>query len=298
MSVTPPQPHPRGRWFLVAAIFLWLAALASHFWVAPWAARLPADYRNVIVFASTSKNRVDHTEEWVENVLNARQADETLDVTGNTSKIQSSNHWTTQKGELFYETQGLYGVNRSTMANVAEFGDKQRKGQYLFPPGTEKISYDLWDSFYSGPRTATYSHMERLGSLEVYVFNCHVENLDDTEGYLYLDDVPERYRAISEGTGKVLIEPVSGVMVDFFDQGQSYFIDAKTREKYQVFALWVSRYDDATKASQLRLARWNRTKILATRWYIPAGMGVAGLALLLAGLLRKLRPSPKPEPAL
>jgi hypothetical protein len=187
-----------------------------------------------------------------------------------------------------YESAGVYGVDRRTRMNVSGYGNVERRGQFLFPPHVQPVSYQLWDPFYTGPRTATFHRSTTLNGIPVYVFNCQATDIDDSSGYAFLMDVPERYRAYSAGTGKLWVEPVSGVVIDFEDAGKSYFVEPGTGKPVSDFYFWDARYTAQTKAVQLRRALTARRNIRAFEVWLPLSLLLGSLIWLLLGLRRVL----------
>jgi len=272
--------------FLVAVGLMAIAAL-FHFWFGYSLTHLPADYANETRYAADIRYRPSPTAEWQEYPLTARRVDQTLSVAGEVSIIQGEIHWTTEDGTPTYETLGLYGVDDYTRQNVPEYGDRERTGQFLFPPHLQPVTYTFWDPFYQGPRTATFVREDRFEGLTVYVFDYTATDIDDTAGSEFLPDVPERYRILSNGKGRLWIEPVSGVVVGFEDEGVSDFVDAVTGERVADQYHWTDRYTPETQAAQIQLARSARLRILTLEDYLPIGLLAGGLLWLGIGLWRR-----------
>lgn len=278
----------RSFWLhiLIGLAFVTLAGLL-RFWIAPLLTRLPADYANETRYAADTRFRESPTAEWVSMPLIARLVDQTLTASGNISIIQGDVHWTTGDGASTYETTTLYGVDRRARMNLTGYGDADRTGQFLFPQHVQPTTYEFWDPYYLGPRTATFLRVEQVESLRVYVFDYIAAGIDDTGGYTFLPDVPERYRAISDGQGMLWIEPVSGIVVDFEDEGVSNFVDVKTGQVVADLYHWSARYTPETRAAQLARARADRTWILALEIWVPGGLLLAGLLWVGISLWRR-----------
>ncbi|MBU2600871.1 MAG: DUF3068 domain-containing protein [Actinobacteria bacterium] len=238
---------------------------------------LPAGYAAETRYTADTRFRGSPTAAWVSAPLIARRTDQTLTVSGGISIIQGDVHWITEDGTPSYEHTTLYGVNRRTRMNVPGYGDADRTGQFLFPQHVRQTTYEFWDPYYLGPRTATFSRVEEVEGLTTYVFDYTAVDIDATGGYTFLPDVPERYRALSDGLGTLWIEPLSGVVVDFEDEGVSYFVDAKTDERVADLYHWSPRYTPETRAAQLARARAARSWHMALEYWLPAGLLLAGL---------------------
>jgi len=268
------------------------AAIAMRWWIAPNFEKLPADYANETRYDSNSRFRLLETTPWSERQKIATRVDQTFTVTGNVAKINGHIDWTSQSGDQTYETVGLYGVDRQTRANLAGYGNQNRTGQFLFPPHTRKTNYTLWDPFYAGPRQASFNHTEVRNGLLTYVFNCRVDPFDETDGYLAIPGVPQRYRVFSVGRGKVWVEPVSGWVVDFEDRGLSYFLDAQSGQRRWDFCTWESHYDRETKIAQLQYAIVTRRRMFVLEDWLPLGLTGAGLVWFALAPLRRRRVGP------
>jgi len=254
-----------------------LAAVLLRFWIAPFSERLPADYANETQYSAESRFRDSPDGEWQTINLIARRVDQTLAGAGGVAVIQGDLHWTSAAGEVIFETSALYGVDRRSRQNLAGYGDVERTGQFLFPLHLERATYAYWDPNYIGPRTATFDHAENLAGLEVYVFHFTGTGMNETAGYSALPDVPERYDAHTDGQGTLWIEPVSGVVVDYEEQGISYFVDRATGARLADLYKWSDQYTPETQTAQTRLARASRLRILALETWLPGGLLLVGL---------------------
>jgi hypothetical protein len=114
----------------------------------------------------------------------------------------------------------------------------------------------------------------------VYVFNFSGTDMNETEGYSYLADVPEHYLAHTDGQGTIWVEPLSGIEVDYADNGVSYFVDPASGMRVADFNKWDERYTPETRAAQLALARSARQRILALEVWLPGGVLLVGLFFL------------------
>jgi len=186
---------------LLISLGLVMLAGLLHFTLDALLTPLPANYASETRYTAETRFRESPTTEWTSTPLIARRVDQTFTISGNISIIQGDVHWTTEDGTPTYETTTLYGVDRRTRMNLPGYGDTDRTGQFLFPQHVQQTTYEFWDPYYLGPRTATFRRVEVVEGLIVYVFDYIAANIDDTGGYTFLPDVPERYRAISDGQG-------------------------------------------------------------------------------------------------
>jgi len=263
---------------------LWLLAVVQYFWVTPQLLLVPADYASETHYETSGLSRETPTGKWLPVKLIARRVDQTVAVPGRASIIQGDMHWTTDGGHVLYETTGLYGVDRRSRMNLPGYGNRDRTGLFLFPPHTQPRSYTLWDPFYGGPRAVTFQRATTLDGMRVYLFHFVAAATDDTSGYTSLPDVPERYDVLSDGRGRLWVEPVSGVVVDFEDAGVSYFVTRPAGKRIADLYYYRDRYTTQTRAAQLELAAAERRRILMLERWLPVGLFLIGLLWLMPAL--------------
>jgi hypothetical protein len=273
------RPH---RHWLIPLGLLSLAA-AVRFWIAPLATRLPADYANRWTFMVEERFRPSIRDPWETHRFTASRSDQAIFTRNADAMVQGTLDWSTESGQLIFENSGLYGVDSRTRMNLSGYGDLERSGQFLFPLHVQQTTYTYWDPMFIGQRQASFDHAETLDGLPILVFRFHGLNMDETPGYAHLADVPERYLTRTDGEGSLWIEPVSGMVVDYEEQGVSYFTDPDSQERLPDgdFLVWSDTYTPETRASQQALARAARSRILTLEEWLPAGLIV--LAFLWFG---------------
>jgi hypothetical protein len=275
---------PMRKHLFICVAFLVLAGLL-RFWIAPLLEQLPANYSSETYYDNENQIRDSPTGDWITESLIARCVNQTISAKTNTLIVEGALHVYFEDGSVNFESAALYGVDRRTRKNDPGLGDTIRNGQFLFPLHVQQSGYVYWDPIYIGPRTATFDHVEQINGLRIYVFYFTAENLDETRGFDYLPNVPERYRAITNGQGILWIEPISGIVVDYEDQGATSFVDPGTGESVAEFSRWDEHYTPETRAVQLRLASEARLRILALEIWLPGACLLAGLIWLSVGYL-------------
>ncbi|MBI3914598.1 MAG: DUF3068 domain-containing protein [Chloroflexi bacterium] len=262
-------------------ILILAAAAVLRGYIAPELLTLPADYANETRYAAEDNFRESATGEWTSATLIAHRMDQVIVATGGTDVVNSDLHWVTESGQVTFESTGLYGVDRRTRQNVRGYGNAERGGQFLFPPDVQPITYSYWDPMFIGTRVATFDRAETQDGLAVYVFRFSAIGLDETAGYSFLPDVPERYAAQTDGQGTLWIEPVSGVVVDYAEQGVSYFVDPATSQRVADFHEWQDRYTPETRAAQARLANEWRGRVWLAQDLAPGLLALGAVAWLV-----------------
>ncbi len=283
----------RVRHSLVGVGLCFLAA-AQHFWITPQLMRLPGDYADETSFTTHTKFRETPTGEWSNSTLTGRRVDQTLLTSASHAIIQGDTHYTNDAGVVEFESSGIYGVDRYTRMNLPGYGNDARTGSFLFPPHTERKTYRYWDSMFIGSRVATFERADTVDGVSVFIFRFTATALDESAGYSHLADVPERYRAHTDGHGTLWIEPMSGTVVDYEDQGTSYFVEPASAKRVAYFYTWNDRYTPQTKATKLQQAAAARRRIIALEIWAPLGLLLAGLVWLSVGLKSK-RPAERQE---
>jgi Porin PorA len=282
---------PHRFWLGTAA--LWLIAAILRWSVAPAFELLPTDYVGETSYTGKLWSRQTVLSAPEESESGVRRRDQTLTCRDGHAIIQGDAHWLTPAGVVIFETLNLYGVDRNNRQNLAGYGNEDRSGQYLFPPHLEKKKYRLWDPDYAGPRFLTFDHVDQLRGIKVYVFNSLADGIDETAGFESLPDVPDKYHALSYGRGRFWIEPLSGIVVDYQDEGTSFFIGTKTGERVgEPMARWSARYTVETINAQLHLATAMRGRMLALELWLPLIFIAAGVIWIGVGFYTRRRGAP------
>ncbi|MDX8456335.1 porin PorA family protein [Mesorhizobium sp. VK9D] len=283
-------------WVLAPPAFLIVAAAIVRLTLGPASERLPADYTNSVILESDSRFRQAPDAAFAAFHQKGRRVDQVLSATGDIAIVQSHIDWTTDTGEVNYQTTGLYGVDRKTRQNVAGYGDLSRSGQFMFPPQLRDVADEVWDPYYGGPRHLAFDRNEVVDGLALAVYRFTIADLDETKTYDYFPDVPERFGVGTDGEGLLWVEPVSGTLVDMTDNGHSFFVDPATGKSMGDFSIWQARYSAQSKADLFSAATSSRLHILAAKIWLPAALLALALAWLGIGLLwlrRGARPSPE-----
>jgi hypothetical protein len=172
-----------------------------------------------------------------------------------------------------------------------ESGSISYDGQlYAFPFGTEKKTYQYFDSTLKRPLPIHYQATEKVEGLTVYKFVQEVpEQQVDMDAELVhgllgvfaptATDGVVRYRT----TRTLWVEPVTGSVVDYQD-AQHRELVADTGER-TVLIDAVFRYTPETRATIVDKASDGRSMLMALSRYVPIVLAVLGLGLLVLGYL-------------
>ena len=192
---------------LVALVLVWLLV------VFPIMAKMPADYENEYMFEGFIKQLNPATMSLDEIPTSVERLLEATDTQDNVVIIkQDINFYHAEFGVLLEDvcTSELLGVDRSTRENVPDCKDADmvRSGQFTFPAGVEKESYDFWSSSAMTALPATFVSEETFQGITVYNFKIEVQGsnygTDEATG------LPRTMDLLTE----IKVEPISGVPVD------------------------------------------------------------------------------------
>jgi hypothetical protein len=264
----------------ITALLLVVAAGLVRYWIAPSLEKLPANYSGKVHLIVENRFRQSPDEDWHTSMLDVYRTDQTIKATDGVAMVEGSMQAYFQNGALNFETKGLYGIDRLTRANLTGFGDTDREGQYIFPLHVRKIDYVIWDPMFIGQRLATFDRVEEIDGLQVYVFTFQAIGMDETEGYSYLQGVPELYHVHTDGRGVIWVEPISGIVVDYTDGGVSYYVGPDTGLRLADFNQWEEQYTQATRSDQVLLARATLLRIQFLEIWLPGLLIVVGTASL------------------
>jgi hypothetical protein len=273
---------------LIALAFLAIAIILRY-WIAPLAELLPANYHNDIKLAVTDQFRESPTGKWYLSTLTAYRVDQVITCTRKTCILEGGLHVYFESGSVNFESTALYGVDRVTRENQSGYGTIDRSGQYFFPPHVQQKNYHLWDPMFIGLRQAAFDHGESFNGMQVYIFSFSATGMDETAGYSSLPDVPELYHTLSDGMGTIWIEPLSGIVVNYQDNGTSYFVNANngTRLVNGEFHLWSNSYTPETITTQFSQARTSRFRILLLEFWLPGTFVLVGSMIVGSILFRR-----------
>ncbi|MEV6345387.1 DUF3068 domain-containing protein [Actinoplanes sp. NPDC051851] len=182
---------------------------------------------------------------------------------------------------------------------------------YLFPFGTERRDYRYWDGTLGEALPIAYTGEEEIGGLDTYRFRQEIPRqrlaMDDAAiGGLLGELAPGATggTAYYQATRTLWVEPATGAIVGYREQ-QHREIVPDTGLTIVLFDADF-QYDAATRATVLKETGNGRDQLLLLGRYLPLGLAVAGLVLLLLGVLlarraavpppRPAAPEPEPEP--
>lgn len=271
------------RFISMGLVCCFLAAF-QYFYLTPRLIRIPSDYVSESSYNATTRFRESASAPWTDSTLVARRVDQMLVSSARHGILQGDLHWTNAAGQVQFETTAMFGIDRYTRENLPGYGDAVRTGPFLFPLHTEAKNYRYWDTQFIGHCDATFKHATVIGKLRVFAFTFTARGLDETAGYTQLPDVPERFRVLTDAHGTLWVEPDSGQIVDYEEQGVSYLVELASRKRIADIYIWKDRFTPQTRDSKLARAGAERTRIALFERWLPGAFACAGVITLFFGL--------------
>ncbi len=207
----------RSKWLITLGALLVALSLVWNFAIFPSMAKLPADYEQEYTFEGSVQ------------VFNADLGalvtiPTTMNRTLTATSVTDDDILLLQQDIVFYEATSVqplraivpslaaldssevYGLDRTTRANVTGNGDMDRTGQFTFPADVQQETYQYWSSSTRSAISATFVGEETYQGINVYVFEMN------STGNPY----PNAANGLPQTLGvyaKIRVEPVSGVPV-------------------------------------------------------------------------------------
>lgn len=263
---------------VVALALIWLLVIF------PIMAKLPVDYEREYMFEGSIMQlnqetmSLDATPTSIERLLQATGTEDDVLL------LQQDISFYVAGTDILLEDVSyseLLGVDRTTRENVSGYGDMDRSGQFTFPSGVEKKSYNFWSSSVMSPLPAQYISEGEFKGLLVYSFKIDVQGID-----LGLDEATGLPRTMDVLT-ELKVEPISGVPVD---TATTTTVNMNMGQGPMPVYINTMSFTDDTITDMVDTADGARSLIL---WATVYGFWIAiglGAALMLGGLTVATKP--------
>jgi hypothetical protein len=266
----------------ISGLVLVIFALVWLLVIFPVMAKLPADYEQEYTFDGSIKQLNAATMSLDEIPTDVVRLLTATGTEGNVLLLQQDiSIYHAQAGVLLSSTSDVYGLDRTTRANVSGYGNMDRSGQFTFPAGVEQETYSFWSSSTMSVLPANFVSEESFHGITVYDFLIDVSNLP--AGTMEGTGAPQTMDVLTE----IKVEPVSGVPV---------YTNTATTVKAQLTAgdptpIYVNSmaYTSETVDEMVDLAQSSRSMILWASFYgfwIAIGVGAA---LVVVGVVMAVR---------
>jgi hypothetical protein len=185
----------------------------------------------------------------------------------------------------YLNSSSTLGVSRSSRKFVPGYGDRERSALWAYPIGVKKKTYSLWSDTAGRPTDAHFVGKEKVGGLEVYLFNTDEKNLAfDTRTLDISRFVSPTIKApfLQDMVIDEKIEPNTGLTVDF-KSVKMISGTSSTGEKTLVATI-TQQYTNATVTDKISDAKHHKTQLLwATKYGLWIGIG-SGILCLITGV--------------
>ncbi len=286
-----PEPEERSKMknnlLLIIGSGLLLLIPLWIFLIVPELEKIDSNYIFEPKIIASENSRFEITGRWSgKNDLSASFYEKITKLEFNNAVLETRYTLKNQAGETSYNIFHKFIIDRKTRHNLAGETDTERKSYASFPLHVKKQTYNYWPVGYGQSFDLKFKGIEDLYGLKTYHFEVLGKISDDTRGYDFHDLVPEKYKGFSNFDIHIYVEPVSGVIVNYEDEGRSYYVE-QDGTKVQDFSEWENRFDYYTIKSQAEIAKSAKLKIYIYKIYIPLLLSLAGLGLLGLAWVRK-----------
>jgi hypothetical protein len=265
---------------LLLVIPIWI------FFIVPEMEKLPKDYNNFINYNRQSNTNHEIGGVWTgEKIVKGESKEKTIRLDKNVQVIEGQYNAYLLDNEKIWDVKKEYGIDRLTRIVVYGYGQYAENSYFHFPPKLKKQSYSVWVTQYFYPLELRFIGVENIQGLEAYHFEAKNFVFDDSEGFEWLDLVPEVYNVHADGTVNVWVEPITGTILDFKGGGVAYYADKETDEKIQDMQTWSNKYSEDSIANQVRLAQNEKQRIYLLERIVPILLGLVGIALIFASFI-------------
>lgn len=229
----------------------------------------------------TENNRFEIGGKWSGDVPSASSIENIIvSITPNELATETKFTVKSLQGQVLFSFSQHFIVDRHTRHNLPDGTDKKGETYYTFPLNVQKQSYLWWAHTFSRPVTLEYANEQTVNGVNTYHFVARKIAVDDTEGYSFLDLVPEKYNVRTIADIDIYVEPVSGIIIDYQDKGVSSYLD-RQGTVIQDIAQWSNHFSEITIQRMATMAEGLKIKVLFTRSYFPAILILIGIALSL-----------------
>ncbi|MES0278392.1 MAG: porin PorA family protein [Dehalococcoidales bacterium] len=208
----------RSKWLISLGALLVVLSLVWNFAIFPSMAKMPADYDQEYAFEGS-------VQVFVAAAGGLVTIPTTMDRTLTATDVTEDDILLLRQDIVFYEaTSGMplgainpalaaldstevYGLDRTTRANVSGNGDANRSGQFTFPADVQQETYQYWSSSTASALPATFVSEETYQGINVYVFEIN------STGNPYFADTATGLPQKMDVYAKIRVDPVSGIPV-------------------------------------------------------------------------------------
>ncbi len=284
----------RSKWLITLGLVLIALSLVWLFAIFPALAKWPDDYEQEYMFEGSVQVLNPETGTLDEIPTSVKRL---LTATG----IEGDDVLLIKQDVTFYTVQGVpladlgivldssdvYGLDRTTRANVSGHGDTDRSGQFTFPADVQQETYSFWSSSAMTTLPATFVSEGTFQGLTVYNFK--IDSKDLPAGTMAGTGLPQTMDVLTE----IKVEPVSGIPV-FTASTTTLKAPLAPGTTVPIFVNYMAFTSDTT-SEMVDLAKSTSSLILWASVYgvwIVIGLGVV---LTLVWVVGGIQTGPKEE---
>jgi hypothetical protein len=160
---------------------------------------------------------------------------------------------------------------------------------YKFPFGTEKKTYQFFDTTAKKAYPMTYKGSEQIQGLTVYRFEQPIDPVQIGESEVPGDLVGETVPSVTvprfyDNVRTVWVEPVTGVIVKGQEKQHQVFRNSAGEDAVTLVDVTLT-FNEKTQKQQGDLAKDGRSKAALLGTWAPLALGLLGVILLVLGLV-------------
>ncbi len=273
----------------ITGLILVILALVVLLVIFPILAKWPGDYSQEYMFEGSVQvlnpetGSLDEISTSVERLLTATgiEGDDVLLLKQDVTFYEATSGMLLADLGIDIDSSEVYGLNRTTRANVSGHGDMDRSGQFTFPADVEQETYSFWSSSAMTALPATF--VSEATFLELKVYNFKIDMKDLPAGTMAGTEVPQTMDVLVE----IKVEPISGIPV-FTETTTILKAPLVPNAMIPIFVNNMAFTSDTT-SEMVDLAKSKSNLIL---WATVYGFWIAvglGIALVLAGSVMSAR---------
>lgn len=227
----------------------------------------------------------------VDNFYNKNSDKYTGEVVSRSSLVYRTDRIRSEDVEIhgLFDVRTLSGskivsVEREYLVNIKNgtvSDQSMGNGGYLMGPG-KRSKADFLLRHFSGSDLVLmkFEKEEKINDLLTYKFVGKSKN-DLSKDFAFLPEVPEKYNIENSFDISWWIEPYTGLLVKFSENGQNTFVDPQTKAQVHPRNKYVNEITDESILSLVQYARLQSLNVVANTIVVPVLFIILGFTLIL-----------------
>lgn len=272
---------------MIAGLTILILIPIWYFVFLPLVTALPTSFSQTAKLSHTEDNRFTIGGQWSGQTISTGEVLET--VTKNEYRqafISSKFDVQSLVGEPLFSLNQSFTVDRITMKNYPSAVDPAGETYFYFPKRLSRSPIRWWPGTFGEPLDLIFIDIETIKGLRVYHFRGERADINDTAGYEFLPMVPQKYYVLSRANLDVFVEPSSGTVVDYRDEGVSYYAGLDKRRVWDL-AKWSNKFTDLTIDERIEKAKESQRSLFLLEVITPLLLLLVSLLLVNIGISGK-----------